>query len=98
ALIITPEAALLVTDSRYTVQAQRECPGFQVRQTEMTQGLMDRVALEVKALGGAALGLEGDSVTVNQLAAMKTAMEGIDLRHTAEIVETLRRVKDEGEI
>lgn len=98
ALLITPENALMVTDSRYTVQAQQECPGFQIRQTEMTQGLMDRVALEVKALGGAALGVEGDSVTVNQFQAMTKAMDGIELRPTADVVEILRRVKDKGEI
>jgi Xaa-Pro aminopeptidase len=98
ALVITPQEALMVTDSRYTVQAQRECPGFQVRQTELTQGLMDRVAAEVKALGRAALGVEGDAVTINDFQGLAKQLEGIELRPTESVVEILRRVKDETEI
>jgi Xaa-Pro aminopeptidase len=98
ALVIMPADALFITDSRYTLQAQRECPGFDIRQTELTQGLMDRVAAEVKALNPAALGVEGNSLTVSQFAGMKEPMAGIELRPTTGIVETLRQVKDEGEI
>jgi Xaa-Pro aminopeptidase len=98
ALVITPEEALFVTDARYTVQAQRECPGFDIRETEITQGLMDRVAAEVKALGRAPLGIEGESITVSRFEKLKTELAGIELRPTDEVVETLRAVKDEGEI
>ncbi len=98
ALIITPEDALMVTDGRYTIQAQRECPGFEIRQMEMTQGLMDRVALEAKALGRTPLGVEGETITINRFQALAKQLEGFELRPTEDIVETLRRVKDEGEI
>jgi Xaa-Pro aminopeptidase len=98
ALIVTAADAVMVTDSRYTVQARRECPGFDVRQTELTQGLMERVAADVKALGIRSLGVEGSSITVTQFAAMKIALEGIELRPAEEIVEKLRLVKDESEI
>src|SRR5205823_86694 len=98
ALIVTASDAVLVTDSRYMVQARRECPGFDVRQTEMTQGLMDRVAADVKAMGISSLGVEGGSITVKQFAAMTNALEGVELRPTEEIVEKLRLVKDESEI
>src|SRR5438309_9587416 len=87
ALIITADDALMVTDGRYTIQAQRECPGFQIRQTEMTQGLMDRVAAEVKALGRAPLGVEGDTVTVNGFQSLATKLEGIEPRPTEDVVE-----------
>src|SRR5262245_61007101 len=80
ALIVTPADAVLVTDSRYTVQARRECPGFDVRQSEMTQRLMDRVAADVKAMGITSLGVEGASITVKQFAAMTRALEGVELR------------------
>jgi Xaa-Pro aminopeptidase len=98
ALVVTPEDAIMVTDGRYTVQAQRECPGFQIRQTEVTQGLMDRVAAEVKELGRAVLGVEGDTLTVNHFRKLTTDLEGIELRPTEDVVEILRQVKDEGEI
>jgi len=98
ALIVTESDAVLVTDSRYTVQARRECPGFAVRQTEMTQGLMERVAADVKAMGLTSLGVEGASITVKQFAGMTNALEGVELRPTEEIVEKLRLVKDESEI
>jgi Xaa-Pro aminopeptidase len=98
ALVITPEEALFVTDARYTVQAQRECPGFDIRQTEITQGLMDRVAAEVKTLGRAPLGIEGEAITVARFEKLKQSLDGIELRPTEDVVETLRAVKDEGEI
>jgi Xaa-Pro aminopeptidase len=98
ALIVTEADALLVTDSRYTVQARRECPGFDVRQSELTQGLMDRAAADVKALGLTTLGVEGASLTVKQFAAMTNALEGVELRPTEEIVERLRLVKDDSEV
>src|SRR5258708_1127828 len=77
---------------------RRECPGFDVRQGNGTQGLMDRVAAGVKALGLTSLGVEGASITVKQFASMTKALEGVELRPTEEIVERLRRVKDECEI
>lgn len=98
ALVITPDDALFITDARYTIQAQRECPGFDIRQTEITQGLMDRVAAEVKALGRSPLGLEGEAIPVSRFEKLRKAMEGVELRSTEDVVETLRGVKDEGEI
>jgi Xaa-Pro aminopeptidase len=98
ALLITPDQALLVTDSRYTNQAQRECPGFEVYRTEATESLLGRVAVEVKNLHLSPVGIEGGSITLEQFEGMRKELEGIDLRPTGGVVETLRRVKDEGEI
>jgi Xaa-Pro aminopeptidase len=98
ALVVTPDTALFFTDGRYATQAQRECPGFEVRQSDMTQSLMDRVTAEVKGLGIPTVGIEGNSITVNQLEAMQKGLEGVELKPTSDVVETLRRIKDEGEI
>jgi Xaa-Pro aminopeptidase len=98
ALLIAPEQALFVTDGRYTSQAGRECPGFEVRQTEATQSLIGRVAVEVGELRLSPVGIEGGSVTLEQFDAMRKELEGIELRPTVGVVETLRRVKDESEI
>jgi Xaa-Pro aminopeptidase len=98
ALLITPEQALFVTDGRYTSQAGRECPGYEVRQTEATQSLIGRVAVEVGELRLSPVGIEGASVTLEQFDAMRKELEGIELRPTVGVVETLRRVKDESEI
>ncbi len=97
-LVVTRDQALFVTDARYTVQAQRECPGFDIRQTEITQSLMDRVAAEVKALGRAPVGVEAETITVSRFEKMKKALEGMELRPTEDVIENLRAVKDEGEI
>ncbi len=98
ALLITAESAIFITDSRYTVQAGRECPGFEIRQSGLTQGLMDRVAADIQALGITTLGTEGDAMTVNQFVALKEALPGVEPRPTAGIIEKLRLVKDETEI
>src|ERR1043166_3605680 len=98
ALAVTPDAALFFTDGRYATQAQRQCPGFDIRQSDLTQSLMERVTADIKTLGADLVGIEGNSMTVNQLEALQKGLEGVELRPTSDVVETLRRIKDEGEI
>jgi Xaa-Pro aminopeptidase len=98
ALILTPDQAVLVTDGRYVSQAQRECPGFVVRQSEATQSLTDCVAAEIRSMALSTVGIEAASVTLQQFDALQKALEGVVLKPTTGVVETLRLVKDEGEI
>jgi Xaa-Pro aminopeptidase len=98
ALLITPGEAVLVTDGRYTSQAQHESPGFVVRQCEATQSLIDCVAAQVKSMALSTVGIEGAAVTLQQFEALNKELTGINLKPTSGVVETLRLVKDEAEI
>ncbi len=96
-VLITESEAAFLTDSRYTTQASVECDGFSVESfgafafKEMAKWLADR---EI-----ARLGFEAAHTTVRQLSAMHEAMgEGVALIETDDVVESIRLVKDEGEI
>ncbi len=89
ALLITPDDAILVTDSRYEIQAQHE-----THDVSITLG-RDVIATALALVGSSDLACEGDHVTLNQGTKI---FEGRSVRATSKIVETFRQVKDESEI
>jgi Xaa-Pro aminopeptidase len=96
AALITAADALFVTDSRYSLQAERECPDFTVRRCGPV--LIETVAEVAKAAGITTLHFEANSVTVAQYEKWKEALQPIELAPAYEVVETLRQVKDAEEI
>jgi Xaa-Pro aminopeptidase len=96
--ILTTNQAILITDSRYVAQAQRECPEFTVTQSGPTQSLTDSIAAEIRRLSLPSVGLEAASVTIQQFDALKKELGGVELKPTTGVVETMRLVKDEEEI
>ena len=98
--LITPDEALLITDSRYYLQAEAECPGFEVIQTPGgSGGYGDALHTVLKAHPALRrLGFEADHVTVSQLNAWQQANPNIQWNSTQSIVETQRQIKDAGEI
>ena len=98
--LITPDEALFLTDSRYTLRALSECREFQVRETPSGSGgygeglqtlLSERPKLR-------RLGFEAGHVTVALWESFRKLSPEIEWVGTEGIVETLRLVKDEGEI
>ncbi len=100
-LLITLDDWLFVSDGRYGEQAEQQLRGAGVdcrieistyEQKELLAGFGAKHHLTV-------LGFEADHVTVSQLAGFSAgAFEGIDLMATSGLVESLRLVKDAGEI
>lgn len=93
--MVTPGRTYLLTDSRYTEQAQKECPDCSI---------IERVASLAEAAGRLVRRLKSvRSVTVEKSAsladfhALKKSL-GLPLKAAADIVETVRAVKDAGEI
>jgi Xaa-Pro aminopeptidase len=97
-VFVTQAAAVFVADSRYALQAERECPGFSVRRCSTGPALMETAAEVVKDLGIGTLHFEADAVTVSQHERMKEVFAPAILAPSRELVETLRLVKDPGEI
>src|SRR5438045_953667 len=63
-VILTPTENRFLTDSRYTVQAGEECPGFQIRTCSSSAGMLDTIVEQIQEVGLPRLAFESDHVTV----------------------------------
>src|SRR5262249_21951231 len=84
AALITAADAIFVTDSRYALQAERECPGFAVRRCGPV--LMETVAEAARTAGITTLHFEANSVTVAQFEKWKETLQPIQLAPASEVV------------
>ena len=96
-LLITPDKALLLTDSRYSEEAAEEAPGFEVRVYK--KGLDKLLAELAKELGLPTLGFEEDYLIFNQVKTLaKELEEGVELKATTDLVANLRIIKEPAEV
>lgn len=106
ALIITAHDIVLITDGRYTEQAENECPGLRVVKRE--GGFASLAAKTLRELGARRVGFEATHVTValyedlgkalNQPAGEQESQEPVELVSARHLVEPLRAVKDGDEL
>lgn len=89
-VFLTKTRQILITDSRYTVQAKLEAPDFEIR--DISEG----VAKIASLLDCEVLGFEENVVTVASLASFQKF--GKKLVPMNDIISGLRRVKDQKEI
>ena len=98
--LITPDEALFITDSRYTLLAAAECRGFKIVETPQGSGgygeALQTVLTARPHLGR--VGFESGHVTFAQWEGFKSLVPTVEWVGTIEIVETLRRVKDAEEV
>ena len=98
-LLLTPQARLLITDSRYLEQAAQECPGFEiVRYRNPMPNLEETLQNRLQLLGITRLGFEADSLTYDIYARIAPALAGIEFFPTEGIVAAVRLCKDGREI
>lgn len=97
-LIVAPGLRAIVTDFRYTEQAEQQAPDYTVHMTTATVTHAQTAAALVKAAGIQTLSFEDDEVTVSGFAALQEAMAGVTFVPQGKIVEKLRVIKDAGEI
>ncbi len=93
--VITPKNVYLLTDSRYTEQAKKQCPRCRIIQssgpiTQVTAGLFKKLK-SVQTI------VVEDSVSLAAFKALKKNLGG-RLKTVANIIESVRRIKDDGEI
>ena len=97
ALLITPQEQLLLVDSRYWEQAERETTNLEI--VRLQGKLEERMPELFQSLALQNVGIEAETVTVAQLAQWKAAMPAhVTLQPTNGLVENLRNVKDETEL
>ncbi len=99
-ILITPDEAAFITDARYTLRAQAECAGFVIVETPQGSGGYGDALKDVLAArpGVKRLGFEAGHVTVGQWEAFRALLPEAEWVSTSDLVETLRLVKDDGEI
>jgi Xaa-Pro aminopeptidase len=92
---VAKEGVYLLTDSRYTEQAQKECPSCKI--IDRAGPMVDAVAKLVKKLKSVRTAAVEDSVSMADFEQLKKTVKA-RLRTTASIIETIRSIKDESEI
>lgn len=98
AVLATADRAVFVTDGRYTTQARRECPGFEIAIAPSSGAFLDAVAEQAGTLGTETLALEAEYVTLAAFEALQEKLSGVTLQPVKELASPLRRVKDAAEI
>ncbi len=99
-VLITQTEALFITDARYTLRAQAECTGFEIVQTPAgSGGYGDALKSVLEARPSLKrLGFEAGIVTVSQFEKFQALLPDLQWVPTSDLIETLRLVKDAGEI
>ncbi len=97
-LILGTTNTLLVSDSRFTVQIQEECPGLDTHIRPPAQTLSQAVAEVLDKLGVRTVGFEAAHLTVADLESLSQLVPAVAWKGVRNRVESLRVVKDPGEI
>ncbi|MHB9034735.1 MAG: M24 family metallopeptidase [Anaerolineae bacterium] len=96
-LVITPHDALVVTDSRYFEQAERQALGFTL--VKITETMAAALAGALSSLGIKRLGFESHAMTVKIYNDYKQACPaGLEWVAQTGLVEDLRMPKDDSEL
>jgi len=95
-LLISPQSAILATDSRYTEQAANQAPDFHIHRVE---GEMQRWLAElIGSVEAKRVGFESNGLTFQTYLQVVAAAGEKELVPTDGLVESLRAVKDEAEL
>ncbi|MDB5084860.1 MAG: Xaa-Pro dipeptidase [Bacilli bacterium] len=95
-VLITGQDALLLTDSRYVIQASKEAPDFEVIQHGVNFALT--LANEIQRREIRQIGFEKEVVTFALYEQLSSQLQGIELVPVGALVDRLRQVKDDGEL
>jgi Xaa-Pro aminopeptidase len=97
-LLVTGDRELLVTDGRFTQQLAEECPDLELAVRGPGSKLPDFTADITAKLALPTLGIEADVVTVSFAEKLRETLKTSRLANTSGLVESLREIKDAGEV
>jgi Xaa-Pro aminopeptidase len=97
-LLLTASDEILITDPRYTEQVQGECPRLEMAVRRPGVTIIEVVVKTIERAKVTQLGIEGESTTVSQRDAIAEKLPKVALQTTKGLVESLRAIKDRGEI
>ena len=97
-VLVARGISAIITDFRYTEQAQAQAPGFEVLMTEKGKSHED-IAGALCASGGIdTLYYEDDFVTVHTFNALRKSVRGVEWKVVGSEIARLREIKDEYEL
>jgi Xaa-Pro aminopeptidase len=97
--LVGPSVAVLITDPRYKLRAQQECPQLELYTTESSAGYAGGLKTLLEGRPSVKrVGFESTRVTVSFWEQLKRDMPSIDWQSTSGMVEDLRAVKDADEV
>lgn len=97
-LLIGKDICTLISDGRYTTQISQECPELDVVIRPQTDTIIVAAGKVVKRAKLTKLGIEADHLTVAHGEKLEEDIKGLELCPTSGAVESLRQIKDAGEI
>lgn len=98
-LLVGPEVEILITDSRYTTQAEEECPGLELYVRKVTEKLSEAVIAVLKRTRLAAVAYESHLLVAETLEALSSGLKSTRFVPLSGKIESeLRAIKDAGEI
>ena len=92
-VLVRPDAAVFMTDGRYTEQSKREVPDME--RFTYTKPLREELPSMLE--GVARLGFEADEMTVAGRDRLAEALGDVELVPTTDVIEKLREIKDDDE-
>ncbi|MDD3214245.1 MAG: Xaa-Pro peptidase family protein [Eubacteriales bacterium] len=96
--LLGPKGRAVVTDFRYTEQAERQCAGFEIYTVQKGQSHEQVVADLCKQWNVDTLYYEDDAITVRTFNSAGKVTPGVAWLPLKDDIEHLREIKDEGEI
>lgn len=97
-LLLTPEHAILISDSRYTTQIGEECPDLEVFIRPHSLKMHQAAARVIKRAKLTQVGFEPGVVTVETFEAWRKELSTTNFAPCGGLIEDLRMVKDADEL
>jgi Xaa-Pro aminopeptidase len=97
-LLLTRDRGIVISDGRYATQLSEECPELEVRIRPLGATTARVTAETIKPLGIKRLGIEAAVMTVAECQDLVHQLDGVELVADRGRVESLRAIKDDGEI
>lgn len=97
-LVMHRERALLVSDSRFQVQLQEECPEIEVILRPASQPIGQATGEVLSKLGTSSVGFESSHLSVAEWESLREAAPALSWKPGRERVESLRAIKDPSEV
>ncbi len=97
-LLVTRTKVMLLSDSRYAIQIQEQCPEIEADIRTAKTALLGRVSTVVKQFKVKTLAIEADSMTKSFFESLDEVLKTTTLVGTTSIVLDLRAIKDKQEI
>jgi Xaa-Pro aminopeptidase len=96
--LVSPQRTILVSDDRFRVQIEAECPGLESHIRGHNRNTYQAVGDVINKLGLRNVGVEASGVTLEAYEKLKAECRSATLVGRTGLVEKLREVKDDGEL